>query len=58
MDIVKKLKQKEGNANIPQIRVRSDVCSGGDLKTCKFNLNKWRERYYHWLDEAQKKGKI
>ena len=44
--------------NVPQIQVRSDVRSGGDLETCMFNLNKWRERYYYWYDQAKKAGKI
>ena len=58
MDTKKILKVKSGNAYTPQMQVRSDVRSGGDIETCKFNLNKWRERYYYWLGEAQKKGKI
>ena len=45
-------------AKVPQIQVRSDVRSGGDLETCMFNLNKWRERYYYWYDQAKKAGKI
>jgi hypothetical protein len=43
---------------VSQIQVRSDVRSGGDLETCQFNLNKWRERYYYWYDVARQKGKI
>jgi len=43
---------------VPQIQVRSDVRSGGDLETCQFNLNKWRDRYYYWYDQAKKAGKI
>jgi len=46
------------HACVPQIQVRSDVRSGGDLETCQFNLNKWRERYYYWYDQAKKAGKI
>jgi hypothetical protein len=42
----------------PQIQVRSDIHSGGDLETCQYNLNKWRERYYYWYDQAKKAGKI
>jgi hypothetical protein len=45
-------------ASVSQIQVRSDVRSGGDLETCQFNLNKWRERYYYWYDVARQKGKI
>jgi hypothetical protein len=45
-------------ASIPQIQVRSDVRSGGDLETCQFNLNKWRERYYYWYNIARQQGKI
>ena len=58
MDNLKKSKQKDESVHIPQMQVRSDVCSGSDIDTCLFNLNKWRERYYYWLDEAQKKGKV
>lgn len=43
---------------IPQMQIRSDVRAGGDLETCQFNLNKWRERYYYWYNEARKAGKI
>jgi hypothetical protein len=42
----------------PQMQVRSDVRSGGDLETCQFNLNKWRERYYYWYNVAKTAGKI
>lgn len=42
----------------PQMQVRSDVRSGGDLETCQFNLNKWRERYYYWYNVARQTGKI
>lgn len=45
-------------ANVPQFQVRSDVRSGADLDTCMYNLNKWRERYYYWYDQAKKAGKI
>ena len=46
------------SACVPQIQVRSDLRSGGDLETCMFNLNKWQERYYYWYDQAKKAGKI
>lgn len=42
----------------PQIAVRSDVRSGGDLETCEFNLNKWRDRYTYWYNIARKQGKV
>jgi hypothetical protein len=42
----------------PQIIIRSGVRSGGDIDTCEFNLNKWRERYYYWYDVAKKSGRI
>jgi hypothetical protein len=45
-------------ASVPQILVRSDVRSGGDLETCQFNLNKWRDRYYYWYNQARQQGKI
>jgi hypothetical protein len=45
-------------ACVPQILVRSDVRSGGDLETCQFNLNKWRDRYYYWYNQARQQGKI
>lgn len=45
-------------ASSPQIQVRSDVRSGADLETCQFNLNKWRERYYYWYNQARQQGKI
>lgn len=45
-------------APAPQMQVRSDVRSGGDLETCQFNLNKWRERYYYWYNVARQAGKI
>jgi len=45
-------------APVPQMQVRSDVRSGGDLETCLFNLDKWKERYYYWYEEARKQGKI
>lgn len=41
-----------------QIQVRSDLRSGSDLDTCKYNLNKWRERYYYWYNVARQAGKI
>lgn len=43
---------------VPQMPVRSDVRSGGDLETCEFNLNKWRERYYYWYNIARQQGKV
>ena len=43
---------------VPQLQVRSDVRSGGDLETCQFNLNKWRDRYNYWYNLAQQRGKI
>lgn len=43
---------------VPQLQVRSDVRSGGDLETCQFNLNKWKDRYYYWYNIAHQKGKI
>lgn len=43
---------------VPQMQVRSDVHSGGDLETCQFNLNKWRDRYYHWYNLARQQGKV
>ena len=46
------------SARVPQFQVRSDVCSGADLETCMYNLNKWQERYYYWYDQAKKAGKI
>lgn len=45
-------------ASVPQIQVRSDVHGGADLDTCRFNLNKWRERYYYWFNLARQQGKI
>jgi hypothetical protein len=45
-------------ASVPQILVRSDVRSGGDLETCQFNLNKWRDRYYYWYNQARQQGKV
>jgi hypothetical protein len=42
----------------PQMQVRSNVRSGGDLETCMFNLNKWRDRYYYWYNQARRQGKI
>lgn len=43
---------------VPQMPVRSNVRSGGDLETCQFNLNKWRDRYTHWYNIAHKQGKV
>ena len=45
-------------ASVSQIQVRSDVRSGADLETCQFNLNKWRDRYYYWYNQARQQGKI
>jgi hypothetical protein len=58
MDTLKKTDQKKDIIYIPQMQVRSNVCSGGDIETCLFNLNKWRDRYYYWQNEAKKQGKI
>ena len=54
----KNMNQSKPGAPAPQMQVRSDVRSGGDLETCQFNLNKWRERYYYWYKIAQQKGLI
>jgi len=43
---------------VPQMQVRSDLRSGGDLETCQYNLDKWRERYYYWYNQARQQGKI
>jgi hypothetical protein len=54
-------KKNQANAQrvvIPQMQVRSDVRSGGDLETCQYNLEKWKERYYYWYDQAKKAGKV
>lgn len=60
--MVNKTNSKEGNvgqaASVPQMQVRSDVRSGGDLETCQYNLDKWRDRYYHWYNIARQRGKI
>lgn len=45
-------------ASVPQMQVRSDVRSGGDLETCMFNLQKWQDRYYYWYNQAKSQGKI
>ncbi len=45
-------------ASVPQLQVRSDVRSGGDLETCQSNLKKWRDRYYYWYNVAHQAGKI
>ena len=45
-------------SNVPQLQVRSDVRSGADLDTCQYNLNKWRERYYYWYNQAKSQGKL
>jgi hypothetical protein len=48
----------ESQRIVPQFQVRSGLRSGGDLETCMYNLNKWKERYYYWYDQAKKAGKI
>ena len=42
----------------PQMQVRSNVRSGGDLETCMFNLNKWRDRYYYWYNQARRQSGV
>ena len=54
----KNMNQSKPGAPAPQMQVRSDVRSGGDLETCQFNLNKWRDRYYYWYKIAQQKGLV
>lgn len=55
----KQTEEKERTpTSIPQMQVRSDVRSGGDLETCMYNLNKWQERYYYWYNVARQAGKI
>jgi hypothetical protein len=44
--------------SVPQMQVRSDLRSGGDLETCQFNLEKWRDRYDYWYNLARQRGKI
>jgi hypothetical protein len=44
--------------SVPQMQVRSDVRSGGDLETCQYNLDKWRDRYNYWYNVARQRGKI
>lgn len=56
-----KIRTNEKNdtpAPVPQMQIRSDVRSGGDLETCQYNLNKWQERYYYWYNVAKQAGKI
>jgi hypothetical protein len=58
---IKKIKNetKAGRSpSVPQVQVRSDVRSGGDLETCQFNLDKWRDRYYHWYNIARQRGRV
>ena len=54
----KNLNKSKPGTPAPQMQVRSDVRSGGDLETCQFNLNKWHERYNYWYKVAQQKGLI
>jgi hypothetical protein len=55
---IKNLKSETKAGQPPQIQVRSDVRSGGDLETCQYNLNKWRDRYYYWYNLARQRGKV
>ena len=51
--------QKTGvTVHVPQLQVRSDVRSGGDLETCQANLNKWHQRYQSAYSEAKQRGCI
>jgi hypothetical protein len=45
-------------SRVPQIQVRSDVRSGGDLETCQSNLNKWHQRYVDAYNQAKQRGCI
>ena len=54
---IKSQTQKE-QASVPQLQVRSDVRSGGDIDTCMSNLQKWQDRYYYWYNQAKSQGKI
>jgi hypothetical protein len=54
----KNLNNTKPGVSAPQMQVRSDVRSGGDLETCQFNLNKWRERYNYWYKIAQQRGLV
>lgn len=58
MNTKKQTIENKRPASVPQIQVRSNLRSGGDLETCLHNLNKWQERYYYWEDQARKAGKI
>jgi hypothetical protein len=58
MDMQTKPQPVSNKRPAPQMQVRSDVRSGGDLETCQFNLNKWRDRYYYWYNVARTAGKI
>jgi hypothetical protein len=59
MNANNRLSQKTWQAaRVPQMQVRSDVRSGGDLQTCQYNLNKWKDRYYYWYNQAKAQGKI
>ncbi len=42
----------------PQVAVRANLRAGGDIETCQFNLNKWRDRYYYWYNIAKQQGKV
>lgn len=50
--------KSQAEPRVPQLQVRSDVRSGGDLETCQFNLDKWRDRYNYWYNVARNAGKI
>lgn len=50
--------KSQAQRRVPQMQIRSDVRSGGDLETCQFNLDKWRDRYYYWYNVARNAGKI
>ena len=50
--------RREQAVHVPQIQVRSNLRSGGDLETCQLNVEKWKERYDYWYDVARKQGKI
>lgn len=51
-------KQQSQETKTPQMPVRSNVRSGGDIQTCMANLQKWQERYYYWYNQAHSQGKI
>jgi len=58
MDTRNQKQQPKTSSTVSQMQVRSGVRSGGDMETCEWNLNKWKERYYYWYDQAHKQGKI